>query len=104
MAVFPDDVGTDVTTGFAPATQDQNRSGIVQRVALRDEVVLPADTAEYPSILQLIRHTGTEQSHGEHGVDESRVKTLQALELFLPIQLVDVTDAGHVEFEAFALR
>lgn len=104
VTVFPDDVGTDVATGFTPAAQDQNRTGIVQRVTLRDEVVLPADSAEYSPILQLIRHTRTEQGHGEHGVDEPRIQALQALEFFLPVELVDVADAGHVEFEALALR
>ncbi len=104
VAVLPDDVRTDVAAGLAPTAQNQNRARIVQRMALGDEVVLPADAAEHPPVFQLIGHARAQQRHGEHGVDESRIQALQALEFFLPVQLVDVADAGHVEFEAFALR
>ena len=104
VAVVPDDIGADLAAGLAPAAQDQHRSRALQRMALSNKVVLAANPAEHASVRQLISHAGAEQSHGEHGVDEARIDALQALELFLAVQLVDVADAGHVEFQQLALR
>src|SRR5476649_2729495 len=72
-------------------------------MALGNKVVLPADAAEHAAIFQLIGHTCAEQGHHDCAVDKPRVQALQALELFLAIQLVDVADASHVEFETLGV-
>ena len=59
MAVLPDDVGTDLAAGFAVAAQDQDRARAFKGVALGNEIVLPADSAEHSSIFQLVGHPGT---------------------------------------------
>ncbi|MNO95010.1 hypothetical protein D3C76_866430 [compost metagenome] len=103
MTILPDDVRVDVASRLTPAAQQQHRTRALQRMPLHHEVVLPAYAAEHTSVFELIRHRGTEQGHGERGVDEPRIETLQALEFFLAVELVDVADAGHVEFEPLVL-
>ncbi|MNI76677.1 hypothetical protein D3C73_1329220 [compost metagenome] len=58
MPILPDNIGTDITARLTPAPQQQHRPRTFQRMALGNEVVLPAYTAEHPPVFQLIRHTG----------------------------------------------
>jgi len=51
----------------------------------------------------LIGHGGTEQGGGKGTVYEPRIAPLQALQIFLAIQLVDVADGSHVEFAELAV-
>src|SRR5690606_41146529 len=76
---------------------------ILQCMGLGDEVVLASHAAEHAAVLQLIGHTGAQQGHGEHRVDEARIATLQALERLLAVQLVDVADTGHGKALPFGL-
>ena len=97
MAVLPHDIGTDLPRRFAPAAQHQDRARTFQRVGLGNKVVLPAHATEHAATFQLVGNPGAEQGHHDRTVDEPRIQTLQTLEFFLPVQLVDVADARHVE-------
>ncbi|MCY1419863.1 hypothetical protein D9M71_354630 [compost metagenome] len=97
MAVLPDHIGADHPTRFAPTAQDQDRARTFQRMPLHHEVVLPAYATEHPAIFELVRHPGTEQGHGESTVDKAGIAPLQALKVFLAVQLVDIADRGHIE-------
>src|SRR5450830_1698261 len=89
---------------FAPTAQNQDRARTLQRVALGNKVVLPAHATEYVTTFQLVGNLGAEQGHHDRAVDKPRIQTLQTLEFFLPVQLVDVADTRHVECLALGER
>ena len=53
VAVVPEDVRAGLAAGRAGRAQHDDGAGVLQREALGDEIVLPADAAHHPAVLEL---------------------------------------------------
>src|SRR5262245_23008187 len=68
------------------------------------EVVLTTDTAHDSPIRQTVRNRSPGQGHHHGGVDEGRMLSLlDAQGHVIAVELIDETDARHVELAALAL-
>ena len=86
-------------SGRAGRGHDNDGAGILQRKALGDEIVLPADAAHHLAILQRVRHDGAEQRRHHGVVDEPRLHPRPALGCFVAVELV-VNDIAVIRSRA----
>src|SRR5690606_13556382 len=63
--------------------------------------VLTAHTAEHLATFQLVGNARAHQGGRENRIDETCIASLQALQAFVTVQLVDETDIRHTDAGAF---
>src|SRR5690606_26845667 len=101
VTIIPDDIRRCLATALAPGAQQQDGARVVQLVPLDYKVVLAAHTAEHLATFQLVGNARAHQGGRENRIDETCIASLQALQAFVTVQLVDETDIRHTDAGAF---